>query len=172
MSDAAAAAKAAGDRVALAVALAAGVPTDQVTLDRDHKRAMATAATAAGADLESYRALEARAAAAAPDWRVVITPPSQPLPLIRFADGSDALDEASRQAVLTSAWAAQRWNSAALAVPGLTPATAGPPRHPLLAQRRALAIAALLQGQGLQPAPAPAAGRAFRLSVAPAEPRP
>jgi len=142
--------------------------TDDVTLDRDHKRATATAVAAPGANLETYWALERRASAAAPGWRIAIVPPSQPLPLIRFADGSDTLDEASREAVLTSAWAAQRWNSPSLAVPGLPQATTGAPSHPLLAQRRALAIAALLRNQGVLPLSAPADGMVFRLSLAPA----
>jgi len=167
-SESAAAARAGGDRVAVAVALAAGVLTDDVTLDRDHKRATATAVAAPGANLETYWALERRASAAAPGWRIAIVPPSQPLPLIRFANGSDTLDEASREAVLTSAWAAQRWSSPSLAVPGLPQATTGAPSHPLLAQRRALAIAALLRNQGVLPLSAPADGMAFRLSLAPA----
>jgi len=171
-TESAAAAKAAGDRVAMAVALAAGVSTDQVTLDRDHRRATATAVGAPGADLETYQALERRALAAAPDWRITVVPPFQPLPLIRFADGSDVLDRASYQAVLTSAWAAQRWNSPSLAVPGLPNAAASAPTHPLLPQRRALAIAELLRSQGTQVVSAPAAGLAFRLSLAASATRP
>ncbi len=165
-SKASAAAKAADDRVALAVAMAAGVSADQVTVDSDQKRATAMAVAQPGADLETYQALESRAAAATPDWRIAVTPPMQPLPLIRFTSGSDALDRASRQAVLTSAWASKRWNSPALAVPGLPRGPESAPRHPSLAQRRALAIAALLRSQGVQPRSAPTAALAFRLSLA------
>jgi uncharacterized hydrophobic protein (TIGR00271 family) len=165
-SKSALAAKAADDRVALAVAMAAGVSADQVTVDNDQKRATAVAVAEPGADLETYQALESRAAATAPDWRMIITPPMQPLPLIRFTSGSDALDQASREAVLTSAWASKRWNSPALAVPGLPRAPAGAPRYPSLAQRRALAIAVLLRSQGVKPLSAPSAGLAFRLSLA------
>jgi outer membrane protein OmpA-like peptidoglycan-associated protein len=85
------------------------------------------------------------------------------LPVIRFANGSDRLDDAGRTAVLTAAWAASRWNAPTLGVPGFPAPTATPPKHPRLAQRRAAAIATLLQGQGVTPAPAPSSGRAFRL---------
>jgi len=68
--------------------------------------------------------------------------------------------------VLTSAWAALRWNSPSLTVPGLPPGAPAKPKHPLLAQRRALAIAGLLQGQGVRAMSAPAAGMGFRLSLA------
>jgi len=166
-SDAAAAAKAAADRVAQAVALAAGVSPDDIVVDQDHKRAVATAVTLPGADLESYRALEQRAAAAAPDWQVTVIPPVGPLPVIRFASGSDALDAAARRAVATSAWAARRWNHPVLAVPGLPPASKAAPRRPSLDQRRALAIATILQARGVKAAPARAAGMAFRLALAP-----
>jgi uncharacterized hydrophobic protein (TIGR00271 family) len=159
--------KAISDRVAMAVAIAAGVSVDQVTVDGDHMRATATARAAPQAGLETYRALELRAAAAAQGWQIAITPPLQPLPLIKFANGSDMLDEASRRAVLSSAWAARRWNSPTLAVPGLPSAAAQASTHPLLAQRRAVAIATLLRSKSVQPSPAPAAGRAFRLSFIP-----
>ncbi len=170
--EAEAAAKAAGDRVAKAVALAAGVSPDDVTLDRDHRRAVATAAVLPGAELETYQSLERRVAAGAPNWRIFIEPPPQSLPQIQFANGSDVLDDAAREAVLASAWAAQRWNMPSLAVPGLPAAGATLSRHPRLPQRRAAAIAALLQSQGVQAVSAPAAGRALRLSVATPQPTP
>lgn len=160
------ASRADGDRVLQAVALAAGVPPDSVIVDRDRRRAAAAAAALPGADLETYRAVEQRASADAPGWAISITPPLQTLPLIRFAKGSDALDAASREAVLTSAWAALRWNNPALSVPGLPPGTPAIRKHPPLAQRRALAIAELLRGQGVRPVSAPARGMAFRMSLA------
>ena len=163
-SDAAAAAKAASDRVANVVALAAGVSTDAVTVDPEHKRASASAAALPGADLETYYALEQRAAASAPDWRIIVTPPLQALPIIRFANGSDVVDDQAHQAIMTSAWAAQRWNNPTLGVSGLLEA-GSTPKHPVLSQRRASAIAALLQAQGVRSLPTPAAGRAFRLSL-------
>jgi uncharacterized hydrophobic protein (TIGR00271 family) len=161
---AAEAAKTGGDHAARAVALAAGVPLDEVMLDRDHKRAGALAAVLPGAGLATYYALEQRASADSPGWGVSIVPPTQALPLIRFANGSDVLDGSARQAILISAWAAQRWNCLALGVPGLPPAGVTP-KHPLLRQRRALAIAAILQSRGLRPTSTPVAGPAFRLTL-------
>ncbi|MGH6988196.1 MAG: TIGR00341 family protein, partial [Caulobacteraceae bacterium] len=138
-NDAAAAAQAESDRVARLVALAAGVPAGDVVVDSQHKQATAAAGVLPGADLETYHALEARAAAAAPGWRIAITPPLEPLPTIRFANGSDVIDGAAMSAILTSAWAVRRWNIPALRVPGLPAAGRAPPRHPRLDQRRALA---------------------------------
>lgn len=83
--------------------------------------------------------------------------------MIRFADGSDTLDASARDAVLTSAWAARRWNIRALAVPGLPSEASDAPD---LAQRRALAIAEILRAEGIAPASTPVAGQSFRLAAA------
>jgi uncharacterized hydrophobic protein (TIGR00271 family) len=159
--------RASGASVANTVALAAGVARDDVVLDTETKRASATAASLPGANLATYRALEQRAAAssAADGWRITIVPPYGPMPVIRFANGSDVVDPASRTAILTSAWAAQRWNVPTLGVPGL-PAGGASPKHPRLAEHRAMAIAAILRQQGLGSAARPAAGLAFNLSPA------
>jgi uncharacterized hydrophobic protein (TIGR00271 family) len=162
--DAATAAKADADGVRRAVAMAAGVSADKVILDPDDKRITATAAPLPGGNLETYHALEQRTQTVAPAWRITVIPPLQSFPLIRFASGSDKIDDAARQAVLASAWAAQRWNAPALVVPGLPNAGAAP--RPLLSQRRALAIAAILQAQGVQALPARATGPTVRLSIA------
>lgn len=69
----------------------------------------------------------------------------------------------SGDAVLTSAWAAKRWNLRALEVPGLA---AAPGDWPGLTQRRALAIASLLRGEGVETVAAPNAGRRFSLHPA------
>lgn len=166
-SDAGAAARAADDAVARLVALAAGVPADRVVLDRDHRRATAAAAALPDASLSTYRAMERRASLAAGDWEVTLVPPLGPLPAIRFANGSDALGDAGRGTVLLSAWAARRWNIAALAVPGL-PADGAEAAS--LAARRGLAVAALLREQGVRAVPAPPAGPTFRLVNAAAQP--
>ncbi|QGP81129.1 DUF389 domain-containing protein [Sphingobium sp. CAP-1] len=153
--------KAAND-VARLVAVAAGVGPDAVTIDRDHRRVAATAAPLPGATLSTYGALERRVSAAATEWQIAIIPPQLPLPPIAFADGADTLDDGARQSVLLSAWAAKRWNSPQLAVPGLT---AQPADKPLLHQRRAQAIAKLLEQQGIAAVAAPAAGQSFRLYI-------
>lgn len=145
------------------VALAAGVDAETVTIDREHHRVTATAAPLPGAGLATYAALEQRTSASAPAWQISIVPPLGPLPIISFADESEALDPLARRAVQLSIWAAKRWNSPALAVPGL-PAEAT--ERPVLYQRRALAIAAMLEQQGIAAVAAPSSGQSFRLSTA------
>lgn len=145
------------------VALITGVAADDVTIDRDHRRATAAAVALPGASLASYRALEARAAAETDGWSIAIVPPIGPLPEIAFADNVDTLDASARAAVLTSAWAARRWNVPALMVPGLP--AGDPPAQPNLTQRRAGVVAALLATQGVAAEPAPAEGQTFTLSI-------
>ena len=167
--DAAAAETAQISAMTRVLGLAAGIAPEAVTIDRDHRRASAVAVPLSGATVSTFRMLEQRSAAQSEGWDIAIIPPQGPLPLISFADNFDTLDPAARQAVLTSAWAAHRWNTLALGVPGL-PETA--PGKPSLSQRRALAIAALLKKQGIQPVSAPAEGQAFRLNGAPTEDTP
>jgi len=145
------------------VSLITGVSPDDVTIDRDHRRATAAAVPLLGATLGAYRTLEARATAETEGWSVAIVPPQGPFPELAFADNVDTLDGPGRTAVLTSAWAARRWNVAVVAVPGLP--NGEPPARPNLAQRRALAIAAVLKSQGIRSSAAPAAGQRFRLSI-------
>lgn len=152
------------------IALVTGVSADDVTIDRDHRRATAAAAALPGATVATYRTLEARAAAETEGWSVVIVPPQMPLPEIAFADNVDTLDAAAQGAVLTSAWAARRWNMAALGVPGLPSGT--PPDRPNLSQRRALAIAAVLKAKGLVTVAAPPAGQRFSLLTGVSVPAP
>lgn len=148
--------------VSVLVALAAGVTPDAVTIDRDHQRVTATAAILPGAELATYGALEQRAANSVEGWQVAIIPPIAPLPVISFADNVDTLDAPARQAVLLSAWAARRWNSPQLAVPGFQSEM---PEKPVLSQRRALAIATLLKQQGITATAARPSGQNFRLAV-------
>lgn len=168
-SETSAAARAADQAVARIVSMAAGVDPERITLDHDDRRVLATAAVLPGASLATYRVLEQRASAAAEGWSVKLVPPLGPMPAIRFADGSDTLDEAARRAVSLSAWAARRWNVTALAVPGL-PRT--PDDTPELNERRGLAIAALLREAGVRAVPAPPAGPEFRLAAAILEQQP
>lgn len=150
------------------VALITGVAPDDIVIDRDHHRATAAALALPGATVATYRILEQRAAAEADGWDVAIIPPQGPLPEITFADNVDTLDAAGRAAVLTSAWAAKRWNAPALAVPGLPrgPASA----KPGLAERRARAIAAILATEGVDSAPAAPAGQRFVLTISTGNP--
>ena len=152
--------------LAQSLALMGGVSADQVTIDRDHHRASVAAAPLPGATLATYRALEARAAAQAEGWELTVVPPQNDLPIIAFADDTDTLDAVARQAVLTSAWAARRWNIRALAVPGLTDTL---PESPNLRQRRAQVIAQLLRENHVEPVSSRPAGQAFRLYPAQAD---
>lgn len=145
------------------LALAAGIPAEQVTIDRDHRRASAIAAPLPGATLQSYRILESRVAGQAEGWDVAIVPPQSTFPVVTFGNDVDTLDSVAREAVLTSAWAARRWNVRALVVPGLP---TGEPENPNLSQRRALAIARLLQEQGVAAVSGATTGQSFRLSPA------
>lgn len=146
------------------VSLITGVAADDVTVDRDHHRIIASANALPGASLGTYRVLEARAAAEDTGWSIMVVPPQSPLPQIAFADNVDTLDAAARTAVATSIWAAKRWNMPALGVPGLP--TGAPPARPNLTQRRALAIATVLQSQGIRAVAMPAAGQRFALAPA------
>ena len=149
------------------IALITGVASDDVTIDRDHRRATAAAVPLPGATVATYRTLEERAAAETDGWHVAIVPPQGPLPEIAFADNVDTLDPSARAAVLTSIWAAQRWNVPMLAVPGLP--VGEPPARPNLTQRRAMTVAALLATQGIRAAPAPGGGQRFSLSIGDAQ---
>ncbi|MBS0334307.1 MAG: DUF389 domain-containing protein [Proteobacteria bacterium] len=169
---AAAEAKADRARVADAVAVAAGVAPDDVTVDVEHRRAEAMASPMLGADLAAYRSLEARAAEALGGWTVAVTPPRLPMPTLRFASGSAGLDAAGQAAVETSAWAARRWNVPGLRVPGLAKDPAHPPARLSLAQRRGAAVAAILRTAGVPAIPGPAAGQKFRLAPVDGPPGP
>ncbi|WP_323810863.1 DUF389 domain-containing protein [Sphingobium baderi] len=142
------------------ISLAAGVPAEAVTIDRDHRRASAMAAPLPGATVATYRTLEQRARRQAGDWDIAIIPPQADLPRISFDDGADTLDPAARDAALTSAWAARRWNIPALAVPGLPESV---PKTPNLGERRGLAVAAVLREQGIAAVPGRPASQSFRL---------
>jgi uncharacterized hydrophobic protein (TIGR00271 family) len=141
------------------VALGAGISPDDVTIDRDHRRVTATAVPLPGATAATFRALERRMNDAVDGWRVTIVPPLGTFPAIRFARGSDALDDAARDAVLLSAWEAKRWNIVALGIPGLP--AGDTPAKPGLIQRRALAIASILHAQGIKVVARPGVGSAI-----------
>ncbi len=143
------------------VSVLAGIPEDDVIVDRDHRRVLASALAIPGASLDSYFELEHRAASALDGWVVTIVPPLAPMPIITFADNVDALDPAAEHAVDLSIWAAKHWNSLSLGVPGLP--TGAVPARPPLNQRRALAIAAILEQHGIKPVSVPGGGQSVRL---------
>ncbi|MGA9580410.1 MAG: DUF389 domain-containing protein [Allosphingosinicella sp.] len=103
-----AASEATRTRLAERLALVAGVPTDKVLIDRARSRAVVTAEPLPGANLSSYRSLEARVAAAEPRWTINLVPPAAALPEIRFGEGVEG--EADREALATAVWGARRLN--------------------------------------------------------------
>ncbi|MEO1169123.1 MAG: DUF389 domain-containing protein [Pseudomonadota bacterium] len=92
------------------LALIAGVNADEVTVDRNTRRAIVRVRALPGAELETYYALEGRANGRAEDWDVRVIPPAKDLPAIGFADGEP--DAAGQRNIVIAIWAAER-----LAVP-------------------------------------------------------
>jgi uncharacterized hydrophobic protein (TIGR00271 family) len=74
--------------VAELLAMVAGRATEDVLVDRARRVARVRATPIAGADFRVYRQLEARVAASAPDWTVLLVPPAlaSPVPAAREAD--------------------------------------------------------------------------------------
>lgn len=73
------------EALARRLSLVAGVPEEDVTIDRERRRAMVRAQVLEGASLDAYRTLEQRIAETEPDWRIEIIPPVSRLPSIEFA---------------------------------------------------------------------------------------
>ena len=86
------------DQLAERLALVAGVPTSQVTVDRERLRATVNARPLEGATLMAYADLEKRIRDTEPDWTIRLIPPARPLPAVEFdgemvsAQGQQALD--------------------------------------------------------------------------------
>ena len=91
------------------IALAAGVPPDDVLVDRTRRIVRARATRVPEAGLAVYLELERRVAAASPGWNVELVPPLLPLPDPPQTTGDDDEAVVSPQ-VETIAWAAQRLN--------------------------------------------------------------
>ena len=100
-----------------AMALAAGVAPEDVTVDSANQRLLATARPLPGLTLAGYRALEARVASGAQGWKVALRPPLLPLSPLPVAEGKLADDAGEPLAVLR--WAAVRT--------GVPIALSGPP---------------------------------------------
>lgn len=87
-------------------ALLAGVSPNDVTVDNRARRATVRARPLPGAGLDTYRALEARLAAARPEWRLRLVPPAMPLPAIGIENGDT--DETGSDGLELAIWAAER----------------------------------------------------------------
>lgn len=93
-------------RVAMALALVAGVDEADVLVDRQRRRALVRAAPLEGATLSAYRALELRADEQVEGWAVELVPPARALPVVAF-DG-ESPDQAGSAAIDLAAWAGKR----------------------------------------------------------------
>jgi uncharacterized hydrophobic protein (TIGR00271 family) len=94
------------EQLAERLSLVAGVTQDELTIDRQRRRAIVRARPLDGANLATYRELEMRIAATEPDWTIELTPPRLPLPEVTFAEGEP--DQAGIQAVQLIVWASRR----------------------------------------------------------------
>ncbi|WP_265569872.1 TIGR00341 family protein [Sphingomicrobium nitratireducens] len=86
------------------LALVAGVSREEVTVDRDKKRAIVKATPIEGATLGAYRTLERRVARSAEGWDIRLIPPARPLPAIPL----DKEGNPDGIAIALIAWAQQR----------------------------------------------------------------
>jgi len=103
-----AAARARAEALALRLALVAGVGEDDVTIDRTRRRAVVRARPLEGANVATYRALEARISDTEQDWRIEVIPPAAALPT-GFAFNEEGLPTPpARRALETLAWASRR----------------------------------------------------------------
>lgn len=94
------------DRIGQRLALLAGVPLDQVLIDREHRTARVRATPLQGATLRAYQELEARAAAGEGDWTILLIPPPAALPEIPALTDPPSVGE--QAAFGTAVWAARR----------------------------------------------------------------
>lgn len=93
-------------RLVEAMSLVSGVPSDQVLVDREHRKILVNAQAIPGMPLAAYAVLEARVALLAPEWQIVLRPPAAALPRIAFADGKP--ESSGETALGLIAWAATR----------------------------------------------------------------
>ena len=90
------------------LALIAGVPVDDVTLDTTKRRAMVGAKPLPGATLASYFALEKRVAEGAKNWTINLQPPAVALPDLTITERG--VEEGSARNLDLIVWAARRLN--------------------------------------------------------------
>jgi uncharacterized hydrophobic protein (TIGR00271 family) len=88
------------------LALVAGVDRSDVMVDRDNRRATATAKRLPGLKLDGYQLLERRVAGQLPGWTVELRPPLMPLPVVTLKDGEP--DDSGKLAEGQVVWAAKR----------------------------------------------------------------
>jgi len=107
------------DDLATRLALVAGVPKDQVTIDRTRRRALVRAQRLDGASLAAYRALEMRIASTEPEWTIELFPPLSDLPedigfeQVNGEQGAPSiltLNAQGKEALDVLEWSANRFN--------------------------------------------------------------
>ncbi|WP_435416691.1 DUF389 domain-containing protein [Parerythrobacter aurantius] len=84
----------------------AGVPQDEITVDRNNRRVLADARPLPGLGLEGYRLLEQRAARGMEGWEVRLRPPPAALPSVTLVAGE--IGEEGQLAAGLMEWAASR----------------------------------------------------------------
>jgi len=94
------------EHIADRLALLAGVPHDDVTVDRQRRRAMVNARPLDGATMATYFELERRIDSTEPEWDIRYIPPIRPLPAIAF-EGEEPT-AAGRRALVLASWAQDR----------------------------------------------------------------
>ncbi|NVD45509.1 TIGR00341 family protein [Altererythrobacter sp. HHU K3-1] len=94
------------EELAARLSIVAGVDPENVTVDRQRRRALVTAQPLEGASLAAYRELERRITDTEQGWDVRITPPLRDLPDITFEEKEP--DAAGRRALALAAWASSR----------------------------------------------------------------
>jgi|TARA_R100000049_G_C1954876_1_gene107297 uncharacterized hydrophobic protein (TIGR00271 family) len=95
------------ESIAQRLAILAGVPVEDITIDLQRRRALVTAQPLEGATLAAYRELERRVAETEPDWDIRIIPPLRALPTIDFEDDGELTVE-GRRALWLAMWAQRR----------------------------------------------------------------
>jgi hypothetical protein len=94
------------DRLAERLALIAGVPREQILIDRDHRIARVRSIALPGASMRAYQLLEARVAADETDWTILLIPPAASLPDVPAL--SDPPSTETEAALSTAVWAYHR----------------------------------------------------------------
>jgi uncharacterized hydrophobic protein (TIGR00271 family) len=92
--------------LAVRLSIIAGVPDEEVLVDRERRSAQVVARPLDGATLSAYRELERRLAETEPEWRIALRPPALPLPSVAVEDGEPT--DQGRADLALATWAARR----------------------------------------------------------------
>lgn len=98
----------AAQSLAIRLSLIAGVSEDEVTVDRQRRRATVRAQPLEGATLMAYRTLEQRIASTEPNWTIELMPPMGELPQ-NIGFDEDGPTPGGASALSTIEWASKRF---------------------------------------------------------------